>query len=920
MTKLQPSQIKETADRLKGIVNHTPVLTSRTLDNITGNNIFLKCENFQRVGAFKFRGAYNAVSQLSEEERAAGVVTHSSGNHAQGLALAAKLLGVPATIVMPDNAPRIKKAATADYGATIVTCDPIERERISAELVKEHGYTLIHPYDNDNIILGAGTSAWELFQEVGELDLLFVPVGGGGLISGCALAAAAASPNCRVIGVEPETADDAGRSWRDNAIHTLDHVPDTIADGLRTRFIGQRNLPIMHEFVHDMTTASEAAILQTLQFLWQRLKIIVEPSSAVALAPIFTGSYDAKGQRVGIILSGGNVDIANLPFVLPDTAEPPTNIQKPAAVQIRTPEMSSSGSSAGKPRVLVCAPIDQQGLDILHDAVDVDVRENIREEELQKIIGRYHGIIVDDTTRLSGQAIEYGFRLRVIGCTGTRLDNIDVSAARSLGIEVRYRPGSNAVAMAEHTMSLMLALAGRFSREVDAPGLGLAGKTLGIIGFGRIGRQVAQRAVAFDMHVIVNQPRLTPELALAAGVEVTDLDDLLREADFISLHVPFKAETETLIGPQELARMKDGAFLINTTHTELIDDDALLAVLNNDKLAGAALAAFAPRVEGGEVQPSAALRNHPRVIPAHHITAFRSEQKEKAARTVARQIVEILRTRRPDESLSLEIVPSDLVVPHEQIDDKRVQRLMERLEEDGRLVNPPLVTFWENKYVILDGATRFTALKRLSYPFVIVQVVPADSNEFTLHTWYHAISSGRPFSELMEQLKKISGLKLSPLPAGQIQAAFNEETNALCYFLDRNGEALLAQCTSGPDRLTIMNNLVDTYTRWGTVERTLLTDLGRLLAQFPQMVAVAVFPQFRPETVFTVASRGDFLPAGLTRFVIPGRILRLNADLGRLKKEEPLATKRQWFNQVLEDKLARSRLRYYQEPVVLLDE
>jgi hypothetical protein len=172
----------------------------------------------------------------------------------------------------------------------------------------------------------------------------------------------------------------------------------------------------------------------------------------------------------------------------------------------------------------------------------------------------------------------------------------------------------------------------------------------------------------------------------------------------------------------------------------------------------------------------------------------------------------------------------------------------------------------------------------------------------------------------MEQLKKISGLKLSPLPAGQIQAAFNEETNALCYFLDRNGEALLAQCTSGPDRLTIMNNLVDTYTKWGTVERTLLTDLGRLLAQFPQMVAVAVFPQFRPETVFTVASRGDFLPAGLTRFVIPGRILRLNADLGRLKKEEPLATKRQWFNQFLEDKLARSRLRYYQEPVVLLDE
>jgi hypothetical protein len=245
---------------------------------------------------------------------------------------------------------------------------------------------------------------------------------------------------------------------------------------------------------------------------------------------------------------------------------------------------------------------------------------------------------------------------------------------------------------------------------------------------------------------------------------------------------------------------------------------------------------------------------------------------------------------------------------------------MERLEEDGRLVNPPLVTNWDNKYIILDGATRFTALKRLGYPYVIVQTIPADSEEFTLHTWYHAISSSQPLSELIDNLGQIKGLKLSPLSGSQIQNAFSQETNALCYFLDKQGGALLAQSGPNADRLAVMNALVDTYSRWGAVERTLLTDLGRLLAQFPQMVAVAVFPQFRPETVFTVASRGDFLPAGLTRFVIPGRILRLNADLARLKKDEPLSTKRQWFNQFLEDKLARSRLRYYQEPVVLLDE
>lgn len=919
MTELHPSQIAAVAERLAGIVHRTPVLTSRTLDKLTGNQVFLKCENFQRVGAFKFRGAYNAVSQLSPEERAAGVVTHSSGNHAQGLALAAQLLDVPAVIVMPEDAPRIKKEATAAYGATIITCPAIEREKISAELVKKHGYTLIHPYDNDNIILGAGTSAWELFEQVGELDLLFVPVGGGGLISGCALAAAAASPHCRVVGVEPEIAADAGRSWRENSIYTLDYVPPTVADGLRTRYIGRRNLPLMHQYVHDMTTVSEQAILESLQFLWQRLKIIIEPSAAVALSPIFSGSYHVEGKRIGILLSGGNVDMANLPFELPDSAA--TKVKLPATQSGPPPRQSAPGSQqSNKPQVLICAPIDEQGLAILEEAADVDVREDLKTGELQKIIGRYHGLIVDDTVRVSGQVIEYGFRLRVIGCTGSRLDNIDVSAARSLGIEIRYRPGSNAVAMAEHTLSLMLALAGRFSKEEDAPGSGLAGKTLGIIGFGRIGRQVAQRAVAFDMCVITNQPRLTPELALAAGVEITDLNDLLREADFISLHVPFKAETETLIGPRELALMKPGAFLINTTHTELIDDDALLAALKNEQLAGAALAAFAPRVEGGEIRPSAALRNHPHVIPAHHITAFRSEQQQRAARAVARQMADILRTRRPDESLSLEIVPTELVVPHEQTDDKRVNRLMERLEEDGRLVNPPLVTFWENKYVILDGATRFTALKRLGYPYVIVQVVPADSPEFTLHTWYHAISGNRPFSELLAELRHIKGLKLSPLPVSELQTAFSEEKDALCYFLDRNGEAVLAQAKPGPHRLAIMNALVDTYTRWGTVERTLLTDLGRLLAQFPQMVTVAVFPQFRPETVFSVASRGDFLPAGLTRFVIPGRILRLNADLARLKKEEPLATKRQWFNQFLEDKLARSRLRYYQEPVVLLDE
>lgn len=312
MTTLQPTLVASAAKNLEGVANRTPVVTSRTLDERIGGQVYLKCENFQRVGAFKFRGAYHAISQLSDERRAAGVITHSSGNHAQGVALAAKILGVQATVVMPEDAPAIKREATKGYGAKIVPCAAINREEVTKQLIAEHGFTLIHPYDDDHIIVGQGTSAWELFDEVGELDLLFVPVGGGGLISGCALATAARSPNCQVIGVEPELADDANRSWREGRVITLDEVPDTIADGLRPRHIGRRNLKIMRQYVSDMTTVSEQAIVESLLFIWQRLKIVVETSAAVALAPLLSGQVKAKGRRIGVILSGGNVDLGEL--------------------------------------------------------------------------------------------------------------------------------------------------------------------------------------------------------------------------------------------------------------------------------------------------------------------------------------------------------------------------------------------------------------------------------------------------------------------------------------------------------------------------------------------------------------------------------------------------------------------------------
>lgn len=307
--QITPTAVYEAAQTIAGLAHRTPVITSRTLNQQTGAHVYLKCENFQRVGAFKFRGAYNAISRLSPAQKAAGVVTHSSGNHAQGLALAAQLLGVRATVVMPDNSPAIKQAATAAYGADIVTGPAMQRDQLCQALIDAHGYTLVHPFDNWDIIAGQGTAALELFEEVEQLDLLFVPVGGGGLISGSALATAVANPHCRVVGVEPAAGADAGQSWRQNSIVTLDTVPDTIADGLRTRAIGQRNLAVMRQYVHDMTAVSDDDIRQTLKFLWQRLKIVVEPSAAVALAPLFSGHYAAHGRRVGVILSGGNADM-----------------------------------------------------------------------------------------------------------------------------------------------------------------------------------------------------------------------------------------------------------------------------------------------------------------------------------------------------------------------------------------------------------------------------------------------------------------------------------------------------------------------------------------------------------------------------------------------------------------------------------
>ncbi|OCA55020.1 threo-3-hydroxy-L-aspartate ammonia-lyase [Photorhabdus namnaonensis] len=298
------------ARRIEGHAYRTPVMTSRTADEMIGAKLFFKCENYQRMGAFKFRGAFNALSQFSGEQRRNGVVTYSSGNHAQAISLAARILNIPATIIMPFDAPAVKVAATEGYGGKIVFYDRYtgDREQISRELSEKQGLTLIPPYDHPHVIAGQGTAAKELFEEVGELDALFVCLGGGGLLSGSALVARHFSPECEIYGVEPEAGNDAQQSFRQGKIVHID-TPKTIADGAQTRHLGQYTFDIIRKNVDDIFTVSDEELVDAMRFYAERMKMVVEPTGCLSFAAVRQMSTQLQGQRVGIIVSGGNVDI-----------------------------------------------------------------------------------------------------------------------------------------------------------------------------------------------------------------------------------------------------------------------------------------------------------------------------------------------------------------------------------------------------------------------------------------------------------------------------------------------------------------------------------------------------------------------------------------------------------------------------------
>ena len=304
------ADIQSAAARLAGTAHRTPVATSRTANQRTGAELFFKCENLQRMGAFKFRGAYNALSQFTPEQRRAGVVAFSSGNHAQAIALSGRLLGIPATIVMPNDAPLMKVDATRGYGAEVQLYNRYkeDREAIGRQLADERGMTLIPPFDHPHVMAGQGTAALELIEDAGSLDVLLVCVGGGGLISGCAVAAKHALPQCRVIGVEPEAGNDAQQSLRRGEIVHID-VPQTIADGAQTQAPGRVTFPVIRALVDDVLTVTDRQLVLTMRFFAERMKMVVEPTGCLAAAAVLEGLLDVRGRRVGIIISGGNVDV-----------------------------------------------------------------------------------------------------------------------------------------------------------------------------------------------------------------------------------------------------------------------------------------------------------------------------------------------------------------------------------------------------------------------------------------------------------------------------------------------------------------------------------------------------------------------------------------------------------------------------------
>ena len=555
---------------------------------------------------------------------------------------------------------------------------------------------------------------------------------------------------------------------------------------------------------------------------------------------------------------------------------------------------------------------------------DVVVRSEMDEAELLAMIGDFHAIVVNYDARISARVIDRAKHLKVIGRTRIKCGDIDVRAAKAKGIVVLSSPDAVAIAVAEHTLALLLALVRHIPDANRAladghwktqpfMGVSLSGKTMGIVGFGRIGKEVAQRALAFGMKVIVNMRRKTSVLNAYKDIDAVSLDALFTQSDFISLHVSQNVANTRMIGANQFVLMKPGAYLINTSSETVIDEDALLKALNQGRMAGAGLDVFKNAADTENK-----LAQHPKVLATPNIGACTLDARKMAATTIAQQIIDLLQKSRLNNPLALQVVAMEDVFPHENIDPRRVARLSEKIKTADVLTNPPIVVASDGQYIVLDGATRTTAFRLLGYPHIVVQVFAEEDDKLSLDTWRHAIRQIEP-SELAHIIGSMPEISMiASLPETVLQDM--TDYGGLCYLTTVENKTYHIKPAPGVNHLDALNKLTSTYIEASYVTRTIESDINRVAEEHPDLAALVIFPKYEIDQVLQIARAGRALPAGITRFVIPGRVMRLNADLAVLKSSQSLSEKNEWLFELTMKKLADDQVRYYQEPVYLLDE
>jgi phosphoglycerate dehydrogenase-like enzyme len=576
-----------------------------------------------------------------------------------------------------------------------------------------------------------------------------------------------------------------------------------------------------------------------------------------------------------------------------------------------------------KQKVIICDHIAEIGIDMLKENCLVDIETGMSEERLREVIPAYHAAVVRSATKFPKSVIDAATNLKVIGRAGAGLDTIDVAAAEERGIAVVNSPNANSVAVAEHVFALMFALVRHLPRanaglkdnrweKKNLMGTGLAGKTLGLVGFGRIARQVASRAIAFGMQVQVCQRRATPEKNKKLGVQTVDLKSLFKTSDFISLHIPGKPENHNVIDKDLISYMKPSAYLINTARGAILDEEALLNALVEERIAGAALDVF--KVEPATDNP---LITHERVIATPHIAASTDDAQQSAAITIAEQILEILIGLEHENPMNLAVVPLDKVLPHEMIDPRRVENLIKKFDASDVFTNPPVVAACNGHYVVLDGATRVSAFKKKGHPHIIVQILKETEN-CILDTWFHAIRK-IDTDRLLAILDELPEITVAKSDLESVQAGMVEH-GGLCYIQTVDKTIYHVQPEAGVNHLEALNKLTHAYIDASHVTRTLDDRIDSLLEEFPDLAGVAVFPVFTLDQVLQIAEAGNVMPAGITRFIIPGRVMRLNADFNTLVSNMNLDEKNAWLYDLVMDRLNEDRVRYYAEPIYLMDE